>query len=223
MNSALAAPQIKRGRKFDQVVEGARAVFMRDGFERANVDDIAAAAGVSKATLYSYFSDKRMLFIEVARQESQRQADEAEALIDLCAHPECVLPIAAHRIIDFFSSEFGRAVFRICITDVEGFPNLGQQFYASGPAIIRDRLASYLAGAIGRGELVIEDVYLAADQFMALCKSDILGAVYLGAQYDASEAHRNRVADGAVSMFMARYGVKDAAHSADEHMSTQEA
>ncbi|MCA0273218.1 MAG: TetR/AcrR family transcriptional regulator [Proteobacteria bacterium] len=212
MNSAPAAAQIKRGRKFDQVVQGARAVFMRDGFERANVDDIAAEAGVSKATLYSYFSDKRMLFVEVARQESQKQADEAEALIDLCAHPECVLPIAAHRIIDFFSSEFGRAVFRICITDIQGFPDLGQQFYASGPAIIRDRLAAYLTGAVSRSEVVIEDVNLAAEQFMALCKSDILSAVYLGTQHDVSEARRNRIADGAVAMFMARYGVKDHGH-----------
>lgn len=222
MNSAVAAAQIKRGRKFDQVVEGARAVFMRDGFERANVDDIAAEAGVSKATLYSYFPDKRMLFVEVARQESHRQADEAEALIDLCAHPECVLPIAARRIIEFFASEFGRAVFRICMTDIDSFPDLGQQFYASGPAIIRDRLASYLTGAIGRGELVIEDVYLAADQFMALCKSDILSAVYLGAQHDMSEAHRDRVAEGAVSMFMARYGVNTVPH-VTEHVSAQSA
>ena len=44
-------PEIKKGRKFDQVLEGAREVFMRDGFEGANVDDIARSAGVSKATL----------------------------------------------------------------------------------------------------------------------------------------------------------------------------
>ena len=36
---------VRRGRKFDQVLEGAREVFLRDGFEGANVDDIARAAG----------------------------------------------------------------------------------------------------------------------------------------------------------------------------------
>ena len=42
-----AKPQlIVRGRKFEQVLEGARTVFMRDGFERASVDDIAREAGV---------------------------------------------------------------------------------------------------------------------------------------------------------------------------------
>jgi AcrR family transcriptional regulator len=36
----------KRGRKFDQVIEGARKVFMRDGYEGATVDDIAREAKV---------------------------------------------------------------------------------------------------------------------------------------------------------------------------------
>lgn len=202
------AVSIKRGRKFAQVLEGARSVFMRDGFERASVDDIAAVAGVSKATLYSYFPDKRVLFVEVAKQECQRQADEAEALVTLTASPECVLPIAARKIIDFSLSEFGRRVFRICIAEAERFPELGQQFYDSGPALIRDRLATYLNGAVVRGELVIDDVYLAADQFAELCKADIFPSVCFGVKREFSEADRARVADGAVSMFMARYGAK---------------
>lgn len=199
---------IKRGRKFDQVLEGARSVFMRDGFERANVDDIAAVSGVSKATLYSYFPDKRVLFVEVAKQECQRQADEAEALVTLTAPPDCVLPLAARRIIEFFLSEFGRRVFRICIAEAERFPELGQNFYDSGPGLIRDRLATYLNGAVARGELVIDDVYLAADQFAELCKADIFPSVCFGVKREFSEADRARVADGAVSTFMARYGAK---------------
>ena len=42
----MSAPavEIKKGRKFDQVLEGARRVFMRDGFEGASVDEIAREA-----------------------------------------------------------------------------------------------------------------------------------------------------------------------------------
>ena len=65
---------IKRGRKFDQVIEGASRVFMAEGFEGASVDTIAREAGVSNATLYSYFPDKKLLFIEVAQREITRQA-----------------------------------------------------------------------------------------------------------------------------------------------------
>ena len=74
-------PVIKQGRKWSQVLDGARTVFMRDGFEGASVDDIVREAGVSKATLYSYFPDKRHLFTEVARIECERMADETLACL----------------------------------------------------------------------------------------------------------------------------------------------
>ena len=66
-------PEIKRGRKYDQVIAGARDVFLAQGFEGASVDLIAREAGVSKATLYSYFPDKRILFIEVAKKNVRRK------------------------------------------------------------------------------------------------------------------------------------------------------
>ncbi|PKP74591.1 MAG: TetR/AcrR family transcriptional regulator [Alphaproteobacteria bacterium HGW-Alphaproteobacteria-6] len=203
-----SAAAIRKGRKFDQVLEGARTVFLRDGYEGANVDDIAAEAGVSKATLYSYFPDKRMLFVAFARAECRRQTDEAEALVTLSAPPDCVLPVAAARMIDFTLSDFGRAVFRICVAESERFPELGREFYASGPALVRDRLASYLNGAVARGELVIDDVFLAADQFAELCKADIFPSLIFGIKTDFTPAERDRVARGAVEMFLARYAAK---------------
>ena len=108
------AAEIRRGRKFDQVLEGARRVFMRDGFEGASVDEIAREAQVSKATLYSYFPDKRLLFSEVARIECNRQAEEAIEVIGSGAPIETVLHEAASRIARFFMSDFGQQVFRIC-------------------------------------------------------------------------------------------------------------
>ncbi|MCY1128647.1 TetR/AcrR family transcriptional regulator [Frigidibacter sp. RF13] len=202
-----AADTLRKGRKFDQVLEGARKVFMRDGFEGASVDDIAREAGVSKATLYSYFPDKRILFVEIARRECKRQADEAVELVGLTLPPDCVLPEAARRIIDFFLSDFGRRVFRICVAETERFPELGQQFYESGPALVRDRIRDYLDGSVARGELVIEDTLLAADQFAELCKADIFPAVVFGVKRTFTKADRDRVAKGAVEMFLARYGV----------------
>ncbi len=199
------ATAIRKGRKFDQVLEGARAIFSRDGFEGAAVDDIARAAGVSKATLYSYFPDKRVLFVEVAKRECRRQADEALQLVSITAPPDCVLPVAAQRIIDFFLSEFGQRVFRICVAEADRFPELGREFYESGPALVRDRIRAYLDGAVARGELVIEDTRLAADQFAELCKADVFPAMIFGIRTSFTQVDRDRIAKGAVEMFLARY------------------
>ncbi|MEZ5731855.1 MAG: TetR/AcrR family transcriptional regulator [Paracoccaceae bacterium] len=201
---------IRRGRKFEQVLEGARRIFMRDGFERANVDDIAAEASVSKATLYSYFPDKRILFAEVAKTEAARQADEAEALVNMTAPPAIVLPFVGRRIVDYFLSEFGRNILRICISEAERFPELGQHFYDTGPGMIRQRIAGYLGCSVERGELAIDDRLLAADQFIELCKAEIFPCLCCGLSRDYTEADRNRIVNGAVEMFMARYGVRTA-------------
>ncbi len=202
------ATSIRMGRKFEQVLDGARTVFMRDGFEGASVDDIARAAGVSKATLYSYFPDKRLLFVEVARRECGRQADEALEFVDHNAPPAEVLPEAARRIIDFFLSEFGRQVFRICVAESDRFPELAQRFYESGPALVRDRIRAYLDGAVARGELSIDDTLLAADQFAELCKADIFPALIFGVKRNFTKADRDRISDAAVEMFLARYGAR---------------
>lgn len=204
-----AKPQvIVRGRKFDQVLDGARTVFLRDGFERASVDDIAREAGVSKATLYAYFPDKKLLFLEVAKTECRRQAEEAEALIDDAAPVRQVLGLAGEKLLAFMTSEFGHRIFRIAVAEASTFPALAEEFYTYGPGMVHDRIAHYLRCAVGRGELVIDDIDLAAAQFTQLCKASIHDRLIFGVGGRAEEtpAARARVVDGAVEMFMARYG-----------------
>lgn len=204
----ILTQRVKRGRKFQQVLEGARDVFMADGFEGASVDTIARAAGVSKATLYAYFPDKRLLFMEVAKSECIRQADEAIELMDLTAPPRVVLAEAARRILGFYLTDFGIRVFRIFVAESDRFPELGREFYESGPALVRARIADYFRDAVARGELRIDDIQLAADQFAELCKADIFPRLIFGVRSTFSEAEKRRVVEGAVETFMARYGAK---------------
>ncbi|RAZ86263.1 TetR/AcrR family transcriptional regulator [Cereibacter johrii] len=198
-------PPARKGRKMPQVLEGARTIFLRDGFEGASVDDIARAAGVSKATLYSYFPDKRLLFLEVAKAECLRQAEEAVALITADLAPRAVLTLAATRIVAFVLSDFGIRTYRICVAEADRFPELGHEFYESGPALVRQRIVDYLAQAVGRGELAIDDLELAADQFAELCKADLFNRIVFGVGSAVGEPERQKVAQGAVEMFLARY------------------
>ena len=202
-----AEAEIKKGRKFDQVLEGARDVFMCDGFEGASVDTIAKAAGVSKATLYSYFPDKRLLFMEVARCECCRQADEAVEVIDMNAPIRTILTGASTRMLDFFLSEFGARVFRICVAESDRFPELGREFYESGPALVRGRIQDYLAKAVAKGELAIDDVELAAEQFIEMSRAHLFPRMLFGVQTEFSAEDRKRITEGAVDTFLARYGV----------------
>lgn len=201
------AGAIRRGRKFDQVLAGARRVFLADGFEGASVDAIAREAGVSKATLYSYFPDKTRLFKEVARAECRLQIEEADAILAGDHAPARVLTVAAERMLDFFLSEFGRAVYRMCVAESDRFPELGREFYETGPKLIRERMCDYLRQAVEDGTLRIDDLALAADQFAELCKSSLFPELIFGVRKTATPAERARVVQGAVETFLARYGV----------------
>lgn len=200
------ATEVRRGRKFDQVLEGARQIFMRDGFEGASVDDIAQAAGVSKATLYSYFPDKRLLFMEVARCECAEQADQTSVEITADAGARKVMTYVAERIMNFTTSQMGLQMYRICVAESVRFPELGEAFFSSGPEVMVARLSEYFEQAEALGELFIPDKRLASFQFAEMCKSDMWLQMILGLRTEITPEERRRVIEGAVDMFMARYG-----------------
>lgn len=202
-----SAAVVRQGRKFDQVLEGARAVFMAHGYERASMDEIARVSGVSKATLYSYFPDKRMLFTQMYRAEILRLADSAVELSETTP-PEVALPEAARRFVGFLISDFSQAMFRICVAESPRFPEIGQAFYESGPELGRVRLGGYLAAMCAQGRLQIDDIDLAADQFFQLCQTTLSDQMLCGIQTRFSDAERARVADGAVHLFLAAYGAR---------------
>lgn len=202
-----STPEIKRGRKYDQVVAGARKVFLAQGFEGASVDLIAKEAGVSKATLYSYFPDKRILFVEVAKQECALQADRALQVDATDVPVREMLTNMSYKMMEFLTSDFAQRIFRICVAESDRFPELGREFYMSGPKLLEDRLTEYFEHACARGELKIDDISLAAMQFQELMKSEIFVQMVFNIIEKPSQEQVDRVIKGAVDMFLARYGV----------------
>ena len=64
----------EQNKKF--ILEAAEKVFGRKGYSLTRVDDIAAEAQFSKATLYKYFSSKKEIFMEIitnAFEESEKR------------------------------------------------------------------------------------------------------------------------------------------------------
>lgn len=51
-----------------EILEAARKVFSKKGFDQTTVDDIAAAAHVAKGTIYLYFRSKRQIYFEALRE-----------------------------------------------------------------------------------------------------------------------------------------------------------
>lgn len=49
----------------EAIIEAARELFVRHGYDAMSMDDVASRVGVSKATLYNHFASKEELVIEV--------------------------------------------------------------------------------------------------------------------------------------------------------------
>ncbi len=199
-------PSITKGRKFVQVLEGARKVFLRDGFEGTSVDDVAREARVSKATLYSYFPDKRLMFAEVFRAELTREGEEARIQLDMTQPPEKLIPQVVRLIARHLVSDFGLRTYRVAVGESARFPKLAQEFYDTGPEQVRRRLVPFFRQCVAAGTLVMDDPELAADQLLELASANIHDrAVFLGAS-TVDDAAVRRTCEGAVRMFMACYG-----------------
>ena len=62
--------------------------------------------------------------------------------------------------------------------------------------------------AIARGELKIDDLPLAADQFAELCKADLFPRMLMGVQSSFTQQEIDRVINGALSLWLARYSTE---------------
>lgn len=66
----------------DLIVESAAACFGKQGLQKATIVDIAKAAGVSRSTIYEYFTDKAAIVEACAEHASERFYREMSASMD---------------------------------------------------------------------------------------------------------------------------------------------
>jgi AcrR family transcriptional regulator len=72
-----------RPRSFDpdEALDLARDVFWRKGFQGTSLDDITAATGLAKPSLYAAFGDKNALFLKVLDRYHERIVANAERIL----------------------------------------------------------------------------------------------------------------------------------------------
>ena len=65
----------------DDVLSRVRRVFLEKGYAATSLDDLAAAAGLARPSLYGAFGDKEQLYIEALRWYGKRTLAELEATL----------------------------------------------------------------------------------------------------------------------------------------------
>jgi AcrR family transcriptional regulator len=194
--------------KRKQILDGAKIVFMKLGFDAASMNDVTREAGVSKGTLYVYFANKEELF--TAMIESERAAFVAALRTALAEHDD-----VEEALYDFGLSFISHVTDEKVITAMrtvlgvrERMPVLCQRFF-NGPENLRTVLHDYLKSYTEAGKLEIDDLDLAAGQFLDLASGSFFKFRLFGSMPNApSRAEMERVINGAIRVFMAAYGVR---------------
>ena len=199
--------KVKTGRKLAQVSQGARDIFLRDGYSGASVDDIAGAAKVSKATLYSYFPDKRLMFEEAMQTEHQRLEAASPLSIDHTAEPAEAIPMLTRQIAEWLMSAEVVRLHRVHIAEAARFPAVALRYHEVMAKVLRNPLRSHLDRWVARGHLQIDDTALAADQLIRLAGAETQDMAMLSDRLDLQAAQITRVADSAAQLFLSAYSV----------------
>lgn len=194
--------------KREQILNGAETVFGENGYEGASMSLIARQAGVSKGTLYNYFQGKEELFTAFVREKTEQALPTAFKAFNADLPPDQTLHALARSIIGILIAPTPRMLYRIIIAEAERFPHLAQTLWEHGPRVSIDALARWLTDRTVKGELRVEDPVLAAEQFYSLCMTRIVNRSRLRVPVSMTDNDIQRVADAAVSMFLAEYAVR---------------
>jgi AcrR family transcriptional regulator len=191
------------------ILEAATYVFCREGYAGANIDMIAAEAGVSRQTIYNHHGDKEKLFVAVVQALTERA--NAGIFATLATFPDRPTDIEADLV------EFAVGLNRNCICNSNGkylrklieaegqrYPELFAAWRENGPGKTWAALAARFARLAHAGYLDIDDPDVAARQFLALINADLHVSMVLGDQL--GEERVREAARNAVRTFLRAYG-----------------
>lgn len=195
------------------IVAAATALFLESGYDRTSLARIAERSGVSRATLFKQFPSKAALFDAIVT-ESWSTADEP----DPPPAGDVVegLTVIGRRYAELLGRAQMTDLFRIVIAELPRFPELAHAQFAQGKMPYFASVRGYLLAEHEAGTVRIEDVDLAATQFLGMISNYIFWPTLLVPGWEVSAERVAQVVDEAVRTIAARYAATGPGASTDD-------
>jgi TetR/AcrR family transcriptional regulator, mexJK operon transcriptional repressor len=199
----------RAARKRVQIQRAAVGPFLRNGYAGTGIDDIAAAARISKQTLYKHFANKEELFLSIIHDTVGEVLDELfhriDARLEDMANLEEEMLALASRYIKLIMRPELLALRRLVIGEAARFPEIGDVWWREGPARFTGELAPQLKRLANDGQLVLDDPVLAAAHFNWLILSIPMNAAMFCSGREFTQEELDHYAAAGVRVFLAAY------------------
>ena len=187
------------------ILAAASQLILELGFERATVDRIAAAAGVSKLTVYSHFADKEGLFVALIGAKCDEHF-EAREFVDLAPlGPREALTRIAIAFLNLMFHADVIALHRVLMTSASAETRMNEVFWSAGPMPTLAALARLLQRFDAEGVMQVAAPTRAADQFFSMLKGTEHLRVLLCVGAAPNRQALTELAHDTVAMFLRAY------------------
>ncbi|MCC5610304.1 TetR/AcrR family transcriptional regulator [Nostoc sp. CHAB 5834] len=132
--------------KVEQILQGAMQEFLQHGYAGTSMDRVAVAAGVSKATVYSHFQDKKGLFKVLLEQLASKKNSSIFGTEPIEGEPVVILHQVATKALEQMLNDKEHSAFmRVLIGESGRFPELAQICVRAMIKPVAETLTHYLA------------------------------------------------------------------------------
>ncbi|WP_083749859.1 TetR/AcrR family transcriptional regulator [Frankia sp. CcI49] len=166
-------------------------IFLRDGYDRTTMEAVAQAAGITKRTLYARFPDKRTLFLSVISWALARHENDP---VELDTVPDDLaegLTVIARSLLARAVDPDLVALHRMAIAEAARFPEFAAHSRTLAWSPRLQAVMSLLRRHIERGTIVVDDVEIAAEQFIALVSMSPAWLATFGVTRDPEVSERH--------------------------------
>lgn len=187
------------------ILEAAKTLFMRNGYDGSSMDAIAAEAGVSKLTVYSHFTDKETLFSFAVKSKCEQQVPELLFELADGVPIDSVLFNIGRSFHQLVNSDESIELHRVLIARGAQDQKLSQMFFDAGPQRLINGMAQLLSKANAAGLLKITKPLSAADQFFSLVKGGCNFRLLIGCAVPETDSEIDSNVRDAVELFIRAY------------------
>lgn len=192
--------------KRQQILDGAKRVFVKLGFDAASMNDITREAGVSKGTIYVYFQNKEDLFGELIEQERNRIVEAVQHALDEHEPIDEALLEFGLELSRNINSTYTIGAMRMVLGVIDRMPDLALRFFAATPQNGFTVLKRYLDTQVAAGRITIADTEIAAAQFIEMSMAGLFKKRLFGLLPTEPDPHHiHKVVTSAVDVFLRAY------------------